>query len=927
MAGRVDGQLLYSISDNSILQEINIETRDVRDIVSVSPQLSDIAFHPDGTLYGVNQHTIYTIDTTSGVATEYASLSATYGWLVGVTIDYLGKFWLSSLGSGRDHLLKYAPGSGDVTDLGSVGYSHWDLEFYNGILYLSGGTNQLDLGYLIQANLNDITTSRIVMNHKAQAYGIASFNDPCQGQLLVAPVTDSLKFLDPVAETFMTGALTDPAYAASAGATSTTSYLGSLPEFSVRLETLGQVPCDGVGTFDLRAVIETTRPGIQYSINGIDFQDSPVFTDLSPGDYNITLRDSLGCTYVTPAESFGAFDPQVSFNVTPAHCNTDNGTIAISFADADSLEFSIDGANWTDLGNFNQLPAGIYQLAIRNGDDCQEQFTLVVDEIPALTHTLMSDPEHCSQEDGRIEVVADGGQGPYEYSLVALPDQPSPVFENLHSGTYSVRTRDALGCAVQNLIDVEFADAPVISDLIIDEAHCGQDDGEAIVLATGSGVLSYIVDGTVFNNNIIPGLSQGAYTLGVIDEFGCRTDSSFAVSSLDGPSISSIETTNDNCFSPAGTIEITASSSSSALTYSIDGVNYTNDASFENVTSGTYSVVVSDAFGCESIEIVNVGLDPVPAIESIESISAMCDLDNGVIEIIPNISEGMEFSVDGITWSTALIHEGLPSGSYDVLMRDVNGCTDQRSISVDRIEPVRIQELISTKASCEGDDGLIEIYADSDAFAEFSLDNSEFTEDPLIGDLVPSEYTVYLRDENNCLDSTRITVGQVDGIKIEDILTHEANCGRKNGGLEIIATNAVDMQIGTEMYPYGEIIDHIHAGLYNVTLMGDHNCRLDTIVEIPEVGCDLFVPNVFTPNGDGTNEILAPQFDPTEVDITSFDIYDRWGNLVFSCPEGCPWDGTMDGEYVPAGVYIYYLRSESKSGVTVNQSGDITVLH
>ena len=188
-------------------------------------------------------------------------------------------------------------------------------------------------------------------------------------------------------------------------------------------------------------------------------------------------------------------------------------------------------------------------------------------------------------------------------------------------------------------------------------------------------------------------------------------------------------------------------------------------------------------------------------------------------------------------------------------------------------------------------------------------------------------YEVTLIDGNGCIDSTQVEIGQVEGVALESIEIFEAQCGKDDGGVLLNVRNAVEVQISGKTYPVDDRIGRLAVGVYSIMIIGDGHCVLDTTVEIPEVGCDLFVPNIFSPNGDGINELLTPQYDPAEVMITSFDIYDRWGTRVFSCSEGCSWDGTMNGEYVPAGVYVYYLRSESPGGVVVNQSGDITVLH
>ena len=77
------------------------------------------------------------------------------------------------------------------------------------------------------------------------------------------------------------------------------------------------------------------------------------------------------------------------------------------------------------------------------------------------------------------------------------------------------------------------------------------------------------------------------------------------------------------------------------------------------------------------------------------------------------------------------------------------------------------------------------------------------------------------------------------------------------------------------------------------------------------ITCSLRVPNVFTPNADGINDVLFVECAQTTY---TFTVFNRWGEKVFSSdqPTSQGWDGrTFDGQIVPAGVYYYALDPES----------------
>ncbi len=87
----------------------------------------------------------------------------------------------------------------------------------------------------------------------------------------------------------------------------------------------------------------------------------------------------------------------------------------------------------------------------------------------------------------------------------------------------------------------------------------------------------------------------------------------------------------------------------------------------------------------------------------------------------------------------------------------------------------------------------------------------------------------------------------------------------------------------------------------------------------------LFVPNVFSPNGDGTND----EFYPVTLGVENIviNVYDRWGNLLWEGRDSQHWDGTYNGQPVPEGVYVYVITGQVKrSGKKITRTGSLTVL-
>jgi gliding motility-associated-like protein len=89
----------------------------------------------------------------------------------------------------------------------------------------------------------------------------------------------------------------------------------------------------------------------------------------------------------------------------------------------------------------------------------------------------------------------------------------------------------------------------------------------------------------------------------------------------------------------------------------------------------------------------------------------------------------------------------------------------------------------------------------------------------------------------------------------------------------------------------------------------------------------LFVPDAFSPNADGQNDMLYVRFNPACVQYVDFEIFDRWGNKVFegnSINEG--WDGRYHGQPMNSGTYVYYLHLTDRYNNNYSRKGSITLV-
>jgi gliding motility-associated-like protein len=90
-------------------------------------------------------------------------------------------------------------------------------------------------------------------------------------------------------------------------------------------------------------------------------------------------------------------------------------------------------------------------------------------------------------------------------------------------------------------------------------------------------------------------------------------------------------------------------------------------------------------------------------------------------------------------------------------------------------------------------------------------------------------------------------------------------------------------------------------------------------------GDNVYVPNAFTPNGDGKNDTFLAYSNNMQKIMLS--VYNQWGELIYrTTDKSAGWDGTYKGHDQPVGVYVYYLEATMIDGHSVNKKGTVTLL-
>lgn len=608
------------------------------------------------------------------------------------------------------------------------------------------------------------------------------------------------------------------------------------------------------GATDGGVVINTTggTPPIKYSIDaGITFSNSNIFTSLPSGNYNIVVKDNIGCSSTAPLTI--AQRPQIILSVisVDATCGLPNGSITANVnGGTGAFTYSIDGGLTFASGNvFNNLLSGSYKVVAMDANGCVEATTIIIaDALGPRIIAQQSTPQICDGfANASISLTAVSGAGVLQYSIDSgATFQTSPVFQNIFGGNYYIYVKDANGCMDSTIESPVIYQSPVIVQTSTTDISCnGFADGVIDITASGgNGQLSYSTDGganysTAFNFNSI---SPGSYYLAVVDTNGCLERDTVTISQPSPLNFTS-EIVTEKCDRNDGSIVIHATGATSPFLFSMNGNPFTNDSSFFALDSGMYHLVVTDDHGCLDSADVHVYFSSAPEINAINLSDVVCySAADGTIDIATTGGSGtLSYSIDnGIAFQSSSFFDSLDTGNFLILVTDTNGCMADSTVSISQPAPF-IFNYQSIPANCSFNNGSVTVNASGGiGTLTYSINHSgNFLPDTVFQNLISGNFIITVRDSLGCEQDFNASVSNLNGPVIQTVNSTNELCHGDQSGTVLINVSG---GVGTLQYSIdngitfqtGNSFSNLAAGNYNIIVLDTAGCSANNSVLISE---------------------------------------------------------------------------------------------
>jgi gliding motility-associated-like protein len=659
-------------------------------------------------------------------------------------------------------------------------------------------------------------------------------------------------------------------------------------------------------------------------------------SNVAAGSYTLTVTDASNCTVAVPVTITAIAPPVLTLTgTTNVSCNGgSDGTVTVSVT-AGTAPYTYSWSNTTTTSSNTQggFAAGIYIITVTDANNCSATVSATINQpqpltaVPAVTNVTCP-----AGSNGAIALAVNGGTGQYTFQWTNTA-QATQNINGLSANTYTVTVTDANGCQKDTFATVAAPPAFSTTSKIETPTNCSYDSTGTADIVIGGGTPGYTYLWSNGNTTThLTGLAARTYHLTVTDANGCQYFDSVIISAP--PAIVLTTTaTAVSCHNGAdGTASISALGGDPGFSY-VWNVDSTT-MSISNESAGTYTVTATDQHQCTASATAVIGNpDSLTITPTVIPQSCANQIDGSVSLQVSGGTPAYSYQWSPTGGSTSTL-SSLSAGAYSYTVTDSHGCTATGSSTV-ALSSAIIPNATATDPLCPplNNGNIIVNPAGGNPGYNYNWSNS--SQNAINSQLGQGVYYLTITDSRGCTQQDTFTLAYTNQLSVDAGQDQTIDLGQSatltavtTGGSDISYIWSADYNLScvacasTEAAPF-------ETFTYTVNVTDTSGCKAsDSVTVFVNKTYQLYVPNAFTPNGDGINDYFEIFGNKASWKYVGVMIFDRWGEKVFESTDiNFQWDGRFKGALQEPDVFVYVLTVTFIDGYTIRgQKGSITLI-
>jgi hypothetical protein len=514
----------------------------------------------------------------------------------------------------------------------------------------------------------------------------------------------------------------------------------------------------------------------------------------------------------------------------------------------------------TNLYSVGNIPAGEYSITVTDASLDSVTYPIYISSGTCVSSQVQA--TSCGSDNGSLSASTQYTYGSggdfYLYDInnnlidSAIDAGINWTFPFLSAGTYYVIADDGGGCTGRSESCIIKSSVTFnYGAYIVNDASCTSLSGTGKVFITGqTGNPPYTYDWSDGQTgSTATGLTSGVYSVTVTDSSGCANSQNFLVEDVPPPNIVSFTTTSPSCFANDGEVDVLVVGGTAPYYYSGSngtvGISFSTLFTFTGLSSGVFTVTVTDAGLCTDTDSVSLITPNGFSIVSITTLNSNCNQTDGSVNVVINAgSPGgtytytlIDSSGNTVSTNTAGVSYTFPTVSSGLYTVEVsNGtCTYTGTTTVNNTNLYTITAN-TTGTTCGFNDGTIEIIASSGGTLPYTYQITGQPAGPIstFNGLSQGFYDVLVTDAGGCSQTETVYINGSSAVYF-DFFSYSPVVGN-DGELDVLISSGepefilnwspnVNGQTGTT-------VTGLSAGTYSLEVIDNNGCSFTRTITL-----------------------------------------------------------------------------------------------